>query len=228
MVGVFAVNCAYQVFRKPGELLAPISASFSKNAHSTWKTYGALFERHSTSVLSAEFLAALAHVESSGNPIASPDWRWQWTWNPLEIYRPASSALGMFQITDARFDEAQKYCIRDHQVLIEGPRHDPRSCWFNGFYLRTIPSHASEMTAAYLHQSVAKLLALHKPKKVKPVQKERLAAVVHLCGLSRGESFVKRGFRIAAGERCGTHDLARYIEQIERMKKTFARLRANA
>jgi len=44
--------------------------------------------------VSAEFLAALAQVENDGNPIATTYWRW--SWNPFEVYRPASSALGMF------------------------------------------------------------------------------------------------------------------------------------
>jgi hypothetical protein len=223
--GFLALNWIYQVFRKPGELLAPISDSFAKSPLTTWQRYGALFEEHSTSILSPEFLAALAQVESSGNPIALTGWRWQWSWKPFELYRPASSALGMFQITDGTFAEARKYCIRNHEVATEGPWHDLDSCWFNGLYIRTLPGHSSEMTAAYLHHRVVKTLAAHRVQRAGPEQKQKLAAVIHLCGLKRGETFVSRGFRIKPGERCGNHSLGYYLKRVELMKTRFARLR---
>ena len=227
VAGFFALNLIYQVIRKPGELFAPISGSMAKNPAATWQSYGTLFEENSTSVISAELLAALAQVESDGNPIARTYWRWQWSWNPFEIYRPASSALGMFQITDGTFAVARKYCIRDHRVLTKGQWYDPNSCWFNALYTRTLPSHAIEMTAAYLHQSVIDTLAAHRAAKIGRAQKQKLAAVIHLCGLKRGETFAARGFRASPGESCGTHSLQRYLTQVESMKTRFARLVVN-
>jgi hypothetical protein len=227
LAGFFTLNLVYQVIRKPGELFAPVSGSFSKNPASTWQSYGALFEEYSTSIISPELLAALAQVESDGNPVARTYWRWQWSWNPLEIYRPASSALGMFQLTDGTFAEARKYCIRDHKVASEDPRHNQGSCWFNGFYTRTLPSHAVELTAAYLHQSVVDTLTARRALKASPGQKQKLAAVIHLCGLQRGQTFAARGFRVTPGELCGTHSLQRYLTQIDMMKKIFARLAEN-
>lgn len=221
-----SANWILQVLRKPGEVLAPISARFAKNPASTWQNYGRVFESYSTSILSAEFLAALAQVESNGNPIAVTYWRWQWSWNPLEIYRPASSALGMYQITDGTFAEARKYCIRDHQVVADGPWHDLDSCWFNTLYTRTIPSHAIELVSAYLHRTVVNTLALHPTVKVRLGEKQKLAAVIHLCGRSRGDAFVRRGFRTMAAERCGDHSIGRYLNQVELMKKQFKRLKA--
>ena len=223
--GFFVLNWIYQVIRKPGEILAPVSASLSKSPESTWQSYGSLFETHSTNIISPEFLAALAQVEGNGNPIARTYWRWQWSWNPFEVYRPASSALGMFQTTDGTFAEARKFCIRDHQVVIDGPWYDLRSCWFNSFYTRTLPSHSSEMTAAYLHRIVVNTLAARPTARVSLVQQQRLAAVIHLCGLKRGETFVTQGFRATVGERCGTHSLQRYLIKVDLMKKRFARLR---
>lgn len=222
----FIINWAYQVYRKPGELLAPVSASLSKTPESTWKSYGSLFEKNSTDTLSPEFLAALAQVEGDGNPVARTYWRWQWSWNPFKIYRPASSALGMFQITDGAFAEARKYCIHDHKVASDGPWHDFRSCWFNSFYTRILPSHAIEMTAAYLHQSVANALAASRAGKIGLAQKQSLAAVIHLCGAKRGETFARRGFQPTAGEQCGTHSLRGYLNKIELMKQRFVRLRS--
>jgi hypothetical protein len=226
MAGFFALNLIYQVIRKPGEIFAPISTSLSKSPMSTWQSYGALFEENSTSIISAEFLAALAQVESDGNPIARTSWRWQWSWNPFEIYRPASSAFGMFQLTDGTFAAARKYCIHDHEVVTPGPWYDLSSCWFNGLYSRTLPSHSVEMTAAYLHQSVLDSPAARRTAKVTLAQKQKLAAVIHLCGSKRGETFAARGFRVAQGELCGTHSLQRYLTQIDVMKKRFAGLRA--
>lgn len=226
--GLFALNWVYQVVKKPGELFAPISTAFFKSPESTWQNYGSLFEKHSTPILSPEFLAALAQLESNGNPIARTYWRWQWSWNPFDVYRPASTAVGMFQITDGTFNDARKYCIRDHQVVSEGPWHDLRSCWFNSLYTRTIPSHATEMTAAYLHRSVTNTLALQRRAKVSLPHKQKLAAVIHLCGLRRGESFVAGEFRARPTERCGTHSLVRYLEQVDAMTKTFGRLRTGS
>ncbi len=223
--GFFVLNWTYQVIRKPGELFAPVSASLSKSPQSTWQSYGSLFEKYSTSILSPEFLAALAQVEGDGNPVARTYWRWEWSWNPFEIYRPASSALGMFQITDGTFAEARKYCIRDHKVVTEGPWHDLRSCWFNSLYTRIIPSHATEMTAAYLHHSVVDTLAAHRSARVSLAQKQKLAAVIHLCGVKRGEVFVRRGFQVARGEHCGTQSLRRYLNQVDLMRQRFVRLR---
>lgn len=225
IVGFFVVNWIYHAVRKPVELLAPVSASLSKSPESTWQSYGTLFEEHSTAILSPEFLAALAQIESDGNPIARTYWRWQWSWNPFEIYRPASSALGMFQITDGTFAEARKYCIRDHEVITDGPWYDLDSCWFNSFYTRTFPSHATEMAAAYLHQSVVDALAVRPKANVTSAQKEKLATVIHLCGPKRGETFVKRRFRALAREKCGTQSLRRYLIKVDRMKQRFARLR---
>lgn len=224
IAGIFAVNLIYQIIRKPGELFAPISGSLSKNPEATWQSYSALFKGHSTSIISAEFIAALAQVESDGNPVARTYWRWRWSWNPFEIYRPASSALGMFQITDGTFAQARKYCVRDHTVLTAGPWGDPDSCWFNSLYTRTWPSHATEMTVAYLHQSVVDTLAARPKLKASLGQKQKLAAVIHLCGLRRGESFAARGFRLTQDEHCGSHSLQRYLNRIELMKKRFAKM----
>ena len=128
----------------------------------------------------------------------------------------------MFQITDGTFAQARKYCIRDHNVVTSGPWHDPNSCWFNSFYTRTVASHATEMTVAYLHQSVVDILAARPKLKASLGQKQKLAAVIHLCGLRRGAGFAARGFRSTPGERCGSHSLQRYLDRIEVMQKRFA------
>src|SRR5229473_6157292 len=131
-----AVNWTYQVLRKPTELFFPVSGALSKTPPETWRQYGSLFRGHSTAVMTPELLAALAQVEGAGNPVARTYWRWRLTWNPFEVYQPASSAVGMYQITDATFREARRYCIHDHVVVEDGAWHDVRSCWFNSVYTR--------------------------------------------------------------------------------------------
>ncbi len=151
-----AANWVYQAIRKPTELFFPVSGALAKTPPETWRRYGRLFRAHATAVITPELLAALAQVEGGGNPVARTYWRWRLTWNPFEMYRPASSAVGMYQITDATFREAKRYCIHDHVVVEEGPWYDVRSCWFNGLYTRVLPSHAVEMTAALLDRTLAK------------------------------------------------------------------------
>ena len=221
---LLALNLLYQVGRKPGELLAPISGAFFKSPETTWQTYGTIFEKHATDIISPAFLGALAQVESDGNPIARPSWRWAWSWDPLEIYKPASSALGLFQITDATFAEARKHCLRYATVSMEEASGDSRSCGIKLFRTRVSANDSTETTAAYLHRSVVKALAARPKDKATLAQKQRLAAVIHLCGPKRGEQFVARGFRVRQSEQCGAHDLKHYLARIDRMKKRFARL----
>ena len=156
-----AVNWSYQVIRKPSELFFPISGQFYKDPAETWRAYGRLFERHSTPVMTPDLLAALAQVEGSGNPIVRTYWRFSLTNEPFEIFRPASSAVGMYQITDGTFAIARRYCVHRHRVVEEGPWYDFKSCWLNELYTRTVPSHAVEMTAAYLDRGVADMLGRH-------------------------------------------------------------------
>lgn len=221
-----AANWVYQVVRKPTELFAPVSPLLSKTPAETWRAYGSLFEAHSTAIVTPELLAALAQTEGRGNPLIRTYWRWRLSLHPFEIYRPASSAVGMFQITDGAFAEARKYCIRDHQVVREGAWYDPRACWFNSLYSRVVPGHAVELTAVYLHRSVADILARRPGSRVSLERRQELAALVHLCGPERGEAFVKHGFRLAPGQRCGDHDARRYLDRVHRLSRQFAAFRA--
>jgi hypothetical protein len=74
---------------------------------------------------------------------------------------------------------------------------------------------------------VLDILAARPKAKASVAQKQKLAAVIHLCGAKRGENFAARGFRVLPGELCGTHSLQRYVTQIELMKKRFAKLAGN-
>lgn len=220
----FAVNGIYQVVRKPAELFFPVSGVLAKTPAETWRQYEAIFRAHSTPVMTPEFLAALAQVEGAGNPVARPEWRWRMTSNPGEIYRPASSAVGMYQITDATYADAKRYCIHGHAVAQDGPWHDPGSCWFNRFYVRVVPSHAVEMTSALLDRRAAEVLERYRIKQATPQQKQDLAAIIHLCGGAVGDAYAKRQFRLAAGQRCGEQDVRAYLMQVNAMKRVFLKL----
>jgi len=219
-----AVNWTYQLIRKPSELFFPVSGALAKTPAETWRQYEPLFREHSTAIMTPELLAALAQVEGEGNPIARTYWRWHVTSNPFDLYRPASSAVGMYQITDATFREAKRYCIHRHVVAEEGPWHDLRSCWFNALYIRVLPTHAVELTAAFLDRSVTSTLQRSRIVTATARQKQDLAAVTHLCGAGAGDAYARRGFRLTAGQRCGDHDVGRYLAQVNAMKRQFVAL----
>jgi hypothetical protein len=222
----FVLNWMYQVIRKPSELFFPVSGTLNKIPAETWRQYAPLFRKYSTSVISPEFLAALAQVEGSGNPVVRTYWRWSFTPQPFNVYRPASSAVGMYQITDGTFAEARRFCIRDHAVVQDGPWNDWNSCWFNRLYTRVVPSHAVELTSAYLDRSVASALEYHHVYSASLEHKQELAAVIHLCGAGAGDAYVRRGLRLTEGQRCGDHEARAYVARVIGMKRVFQSLEA--
>jgi len=212
-----ATNLVYQVVRKPTEMFYPVAGALDKRPGETWEEYGPLFREHATAAVTPELLAALAQVEGAGNPLARTYWRWRLSWNPFAVYAPASSAVGMYQMTDGAFAEARRSCIRDHAVVAEG-------CWLTALYSRILPSHAVELAAIYLDHKVHAILARRPRHMATAQQKQDLAAIVHLCGAGPAQAFMRRGFRLAAGERCGDHDAAAYLASFNAMKRQFVRL----
>jgi hypothetical protein len=95
-------------------------------------------------------------------------------------------------------------------------------------YMRTVPSHAIEMTSARLHEHLLQALGPERAGRVGLRTRERVAAVIHLCGPSRAAAFVRRGFRTAPGELCGAHDLGAYLARVDRATLTFERLARGA
>jgi Transglycosylase SLT domain len=219
-----SVNWIYQVARKPSELFFPVSGTLNKAPWQTWRQYGLIFRSKSTSTIGPDLLAAIAQVEGSGNPMARTYWRWSWSLHPLQIYRPASSAVGMYQITDSTFAEARHFCVRHHAVVEDGPWNDWHSCWFNSLYSRIIPAHAAELTAAYLDHHINAILVRHRLYAASPQHQEELAAMIHLCGAGAADNFARRGFRLSPDEHCGDQSVRAYIARIDAMKLEFDRL----
>jgi hypothetical protein len=222
-----ATNWVYQVICKPAELFFPVSGILYKTPPETWQRYGPLFKRYSTKVMTPVLLAAIAQVESDGNPIARTYWRWTWTTQPFDVYRPASSAVGMYQMTDGTFAEARHYCIRNHAVTEHGPGTTWRSCAFSSLYTRVLPGDAVELASAYLDRSVAMTLARHRMDSATLRQRQRLATVIHLCGVAAGDAYAVRGFRLVEGQRCGDHDVRRYLAQVGAMRDEFEHLESH-
>lgn len=219
------VNGVYQLVRKPTELFFPVSGALYKTPAETWRDYAPLFRRYSTATIQPELLAALAQVEGSGNPLVRTYWRWSWAPKPFDMYRPASSAVGMYQITDGTFGVARHYCIHHHELRREGPWNDFGSCWFNGWYLRVLPGDAVELTAAYLDLELTEILARRRARTT-PAELRHVAAVVHLCGAGAAEAYVRRGLRFGEGELCGEHDPRAYLARVDAMYAVFVRLAA--
>lgn len=219
-----AVNWVYQVIRKPSELFFPVSGTLYKTPTETWQEYAPLFRRHSTGVMTPTLLAAIAQVEGSGNPVARTYWRWSWTRQPFEVYRPASSSVGMYQMTDGTFAEARHFCVHDHVVVADGPWNDWRSCWFNGLYARVVPGDAIELASAYLDHSVETILDRRHLGAVSLARKQELATVIHRCGAGAGDEFARRDLRLGESQHCGDEDVRRYVTRVRAMKETFDRL----
>ncbi len=219
------VNWVYQVVHKPSELFFPVSDDWFRTPSQTWRDYGSLFVAYSTPIMTPEILAALAQKEASGNPVARTYWRWSATTNFFEIYRPASSAVGMYQFTDGTFDEARHYCIRAHRVVADGPWYDWRSCWFNSLYARVIPSHAVELAASNLDRQVRQILARKGIRNATLGQQQQLAIITHLCGAGAAATFAARGLQLRPAQHCGDHDAHEYVERVMALARTFAQLR---
>ena len=191
VLAVFSVtNLVYQMLHKPTEVFALIPSELNKAPIETWRQYAPLFREYSTASISPELLAALAQVESAGNPIARTYWRWSLTSDPFAVYQPASSAVGMYQMTDAALSEAQGYCILHHSVVETG-------CSATALQSRVVPRHATELTAVFLDRKLAAILGHRRKTKFSRQQREELAAVIHLCGAVR-----RRHSRAAASDWC--------------------------
>ena len=229
VVAVWLVtNVIYQVVRKPSELFFPVSGTLFKTPTDTpAQRYAPIFAastRPRPSLRAARRAGAGRGIgESNCADLLALVLEFG---KPFEIYRPATSAVGMYQMTDGTFAEARHYCVHDHAVVTDGAWNELHTCWFNDFYVRVIPSHAVELTSAYLDVHVASTLARNRITKATLLQKQHLAATIHLCGAGAGDLYARHGFHFAEGQRCGDHDPRVYIGRVDTMMTVFAHLAA--
>lgn len=218
--GVVVAHLAHWSLRKPAVLLTPFSGSLTKTPTQTWAAYGTLFQRHATARVPAELLAALAQMESSGDPVAATYWRWNENAPDFfGIFRPASTSVGLYQMTDPAYDEARRYCVRDHKVVAVAGG----GCGETPPDLRVLPSHAIELTAAWLDRGVVRAL---NGRAATPAQSADIAALTHLCGGQVARAFAGRGFHLPPDQKCGDHSPAAYLTQVRGLQQTFRRLAA--
>lgn len=140
----------------------------------------------------------------------------QMTTDITRIYAPASTSAGLYQYTRSTFEDARRFCIHNHRVSLKKPFPNLSGCWFNALYSRFCPSHAIEMTSARLDYYLRAVLKRSARQNVSLEDKHRLAAVMHLCGVTKGERFARGGFRFSALPTCGTHQTASYYARIKR------------
>ncbi|MDZ4676753.1 MAG: lytic transglycosylase domain-containing protein [Oligoflexia bacterium] len=223
----FTINWCYHAINKPSEVIGLFDSHFYNSPRNTWQNLGSDFKDHSTSIITSDFLAALAQTETQGNPIARTYWQWSFSTNPFKIFAPASSAAGLFQITDGTYAQMKRFCIHNGEVVKDGPWYEIGSCWFNFAYNRLIPSHAIEMTAAYLDYHVTKLIKRYRGAPPNTQQKQELAAIIHLCGPQRGEQFVRNRFQLASIGNCGAHNPHAYVNKLKKLQSGFSNSRNN-
>ncbi len=213
-----SINFIYQILRKPTEIVGFLGEGLKKSPSETWRNYGEDFKAKATQIMTADLLAALAQAESSGNPVVRTYWKWNFS-RLDRLYAPASSSVGMFQITEGTFDEAKQYC------LVEGiPIHQREGdlrCYGSLFYSRLVPSHAIEMTSARLHFLVDQVLSDHQIKNVTVKQKQDLAVIIHLCGLQKGRQLARAGMRASRIGLCGDHSPVAYLNRVASYQRKF-------
>src|SRR5262249_49778127 len=162
------VNLVYHVVHKPTELFVFVGNGLDKEPAETWRQYGPLFRAYSTSTITPELLAALAQVESTGNPVARTYWRWRPSLNPLAHPQPASAAAGLSKRPVPAAAGPARFCTRHNAVVDDG-------CGLTNLYVRAFPSHAIELTSVYLDRQIAALLARVPDAKPNPQQRQDLA-----------------------------------------------------
>jgi hypothetical protein len=220
---LLAVNWVVQVARKPSELVGVLDSNFHKSPIETWRNYAGIFREKSTDVMTPDLLAALAQMESNGNPIVRTYWKWRWTKDWDRLFAPASSAVGMFQITEGTFAEAKKFCVQDRRVLRDPG--DGSVCSSIFVYSRLIPEHAIEMTSARLHYYVEKIVGeTGRARRASVRDRQALATIIHLCGVGKGERFARAGFQASRIGRCGDHSPAAYLARVRGLQFRFKRL----
>ena len=222
-VGFASLNFLVQIYRKPTELLRFARLGRAKTPKETWSEYHEDFTRYATDVITADFLAALVQVESSGDSLASPAWTWHWSSSPWGLYGPPSTAVGLLQITKGNFSSASGLCVKDGRVGREGAWSDPQACPFTIPHSRLNASRSIEMTSAFLHSNVRKAVAGSR-RRVSLRDMQKLAAVIHLCGPNKGPALIRAKFDTNALGVCGTQRVGSYVRLVMKYRARFSQL----
>jgi hypothetical protein len=213
IAGFFALNFVVQIVRKPTEILRFARLGRGKSPGGTWSEFGADCLRHEGGAITAEFLAALIQVESSGDRFAAPAWRWSWSLDPWRVYAPPSSAVGVLQITKGNLGAAR---------AMVGQDDDSEGCAL-GHCIRLIGSDSIAMTSAFLKSRVRASLA-GRERRASARDKQVLAAVIHLCGPNKGPALVRTDFDPDSLGTCGGQSVGAYVRLVMKYREQFSRL----
>jgi hypothetical protein len=223
-IGLFLLNVIVGVVRKPAHLLTPITKYFYKVPSQTWDSYQGIFETYETSTLDAEFLAALAQAESAGNPIATPYWEFTLQQDILSLFRPASSSLGLYQMTYDTFQDAKRFCFVDGKIAMDAKKNELKHCWQNDFKFRFSVSDSVHLTSARLSYYTESSLKKYGAR-ASQLQRQQTAAIIQLCGPGKAPEFIRSGFNVKKMGACGSHSVPAYIKRVFTYKKTFMAMR---
>ena len=163
------VNSTYHVIRNRAKCSSLWTARSTEISAQTWQKYRHYFAEHAHGRHHSQLLAALAQVEEAATPSPERYWRWRASSNPLESYQPPQCGRHV-QITSGTFQAARRYCIHG-RVAEDGPRHDVRSCWFNGLHARAAQScdRASRLSSTVGRAAIGTRQARHcKRGKISP------------------------------------------------------------
>jgi hypothetical protein len=219
-LGIMALNLAIGVIRKPAHILKPFSKYFYKVPSETWSSYQDIFTYYQTDILDAPLLAAMAQAESAGNPIATPYWQFSFRQDILTMFQPASSSLGIYQMTYDTFEDAKRFCFQEGRLSVDSNKNNLKNCWQNNFRFRFSVSDSVHLTSARLHYYSQALLTKYRAK-ASATKKQQLAAIIQLCGPGKGEQFIRSGFSLAKMGSCGSHSVSGYVNRVFKYKKTF-------
>ena len=132
----------------------------------------------------------------------------------------------MYQITDGTFREAKRYCIHDHVVVEDGRLERLNSCWFNA----SIRASAEPRGRADCRTAGSQRHA-HAGTPAAPSATLRQSRIWPPSSISverERARLRRRGFRLTPGQRCGDHDVAGYLADVNALKRQFLRLAATA
>lgn len=207
----------YHVYKHPSLVFYPVSVFFNKTTYETWEEYQDEFYYYGSKKVEPEFLGALAQTESMGNPFALTYWQLGWSSNPLNWYRPASTATGILQVTQGTWKDMKQYCLGEGGVKYA---KNLGACPANMFRFRIFPTHAIHMVSAWFHKHSQPLALTGK------LQRKYLS-VLHLCGKSKAKLLRKKGFNLSKIGRCGSHNPRNYFAKVERIYKKIKQIRLN-
>ncbi|MFK8138140.1 MAG: transglycosylase SLT domain-containing protein [Bdellovibrionales bacterium] len=196
---------SYQIYQAPSVMFKPLEQYFMKTPKQTVSSYMKDFTRAENRKIEAEFLAAVVQQESSGNPLATTDWGFRWSLNPVNWYRPFSSATGAFQITRPTWQTYLRAC----KNLCDPPRWATRL---------SVGDSSALVSNWYFKKLLENRLIGTRSKRSRT-----FLSILHLCGQRRAERWLRNGHSLKK-MRCGYHRVSKYINSLERHYQGFKKI----